>query len=110
MRPRRTLTSTNEQPIDIRPEDLPDDDPLPMTAVSMEWAMGFMRTTELWPDKWGDVLARPDLSPHFEVVRWWADFLNPANRTRIADAAEGTPSRTLAKSIVALVRALRPVG
>jgi yecA family protein len=99
----------DEQPIDMRPEDLPEDDPLPMAAASMEWALGFMRTTELWPDEWGDALERPELAPHWEVVGWWANFIDEANRDRIADAAEGTPSRTMAKSIIALARALRPV-
>ena len=97
-----------DQPIDIRPEDLPEDDPIPMTAVSMEWALGFLRSTELWPEAWGDALSRPDLAPHWEVIHWWADFVDAANRDRIADAAEGAPSRTLAKSIVALARTLRP--
>lgn len=101
-----------DQPIDIRPEELPEDDPLPMAAASMEWALGFLRATERWPGKWGDALERPDLVPHWEVVRWWADFVNEESRDRIADAAEGTPSRTLAKSVVALTRALRekPAG
>lgn len=97
-----------DQPIDLWAEELPEDDPLPMMAAMMEWALGFVRTTELWPDAWNDALERPDLAPHWEVVRWWADFVNEENRDRIADAAESTPSRTMTKSVVALTRALRP--
>lgn len=94
--------------IDLWPEDFPKEDPLPTAAASKEWAMGFLRTTELWPDAWGKALTRPDLAEHWEVIGWWAAFEKPGNMDRIADAAEGTPSRTLAQSIAALARTLRP--
>jgi yecA family protein len=97
-----------DQPIDLWADELPGDDPLPMMAAMVEWALGFLRTTELWPDAWKDALDRPDLAPHWEVVRWWADFVDEENRDRITNAAESTPSRTMTKSIVALSRALRP--
>ena len=99
-----------QQPIDIRPEDLPEEDALPVMAASMEWAQGFMHTTKLWPEKWGDALARADLAAHWEVVRWWANLVDEDSRNRMIKAAEGTPSRTLAQSIVALTRALRPLN
>lgn len=79
-----------------------------MIAAMMEWALGFLRVTESWPEAWEDALERPDLAPHWEVIRWWAEFTKEENRDRIADAAEATPSRTMATSIVALTRALRP--
>lgn len=101
-------TEADQQPIDIWPEELPEDDPLPITAASVEWASGFLRCTEIWPEAWADALQRPELAPHWEVLRWWADFVKEDNRNRIADAAEATPSRTLTKSVVALTRALRP--
>ena len=102
-------TEAEAQPIDIWPEELPEDDPLPIAAASVEWASGFLRVTEVWPEAWADALQRPELAPHWEVLRWWADFTDEDNRNRIADAAEATPSRTLTKSVVALTRALRPM-
>ena len=101
-------TEADQQPIDIWPEELPENDPLPITAASMDWAIGFLSTTEIWREAWADALQRPELAPHWEVVRWWADFVKEESRNRIADAAEGTPSRNMTKSIVALTRALRP--
>lgn len=102
-------TEADAQPIDIWPEELPEDDPRPIAAASVEWAGGFLRVTEVWPEAWEEALQRPQLAPHWEVVRWWADFMDEDNRNRIADAAEATPSRTLTKSVVALTRALRPM-
>lgn len=49
---------------------------------------------------WGDALTRTELAPHWEVVRWWKDIIQPGNKDRIADAAEA--------SVLALTRALRP--
>lgn len=97
------------QPIDIWPEEFPEDDPLPLAAVTMEWAGGFLRATELWPEAWGDALTRPDLAPHWEVFKWWTHFEVKENRDRIADAAEATPSRTMAGAVTALARALRRI-
>jgi yecA family protein len=98
------------QAFDVWSEDFPTDSPLPMMVAMLEWAGGFMRATELWPEAWGDALTRAELAPHWEVVRWWAEIIQPGNKDRIADAAEGTPSRTIAASVVALARALRPAG
>ncbi|MEO7413796.1 MAG: UPF0149 family protein [Opitutaceae bacterium] len=93
------------QAIDLWTEDFPDERELGVAMV--EWAAGFWRTTELWPQAWGDALLRPDLAPHWEVVGWWAKFSVPGNQDRIAGAAEGNPPRTLAQSVAALARALR---
>jgi yecA family protein len=98
------------QAFDVWSEDFPTEHTLPMMAALVEWAGGFLRATELWPEAWENALARPDLAPHWEVIRWWRDLVQPGNKDRIADAAEGTPSRTIAASVVALARALRPAG
>lgn len=96
--------------VDLWLEELPGDDGLAIAAASIDWAGGFLRATTLWPDAWGDSLERPDLAPHWEVVRWWAEFLAPGNKDRIADAAEASEPRNLATSVKALARALRAPG
>ncbi len=97
-----------DRAVDLWSEDFPSDNPIPFAAASKEWAMGFLRTIELWPEAWGNATTRPDLLEHWEVIGWWAAFEKPGNMDRIADAAEGTPPRTLAQSITALARALHP--
>jgi yecA family protein len=96
-----------EHPVDIRPEELPEGNGLAVAAASVDWAQGFLRTTARWPEAWGDALQRPDLAPHWEVIRWWADLAKPGNLARVQAAAEGAEQRTLAKAVSALVRALR---
>jgi hypothetical protein len=97
-----------DQAIDIWVDDLGEDYALPYAAAMVDWAGGFMQTTELWPEAWGDALERPELAEHWEVVRWWAEFIGTGNKDRIADAAEGNPPRTIGASVTALARALRP--
>jgi len=97
-----------EQAIDIWTEDFPEDDPRPMTAAMAEWARGFLRATELWPEAWGDALGRADLAPHWEILHWWAEIVQPGNADRIADAAEAPTPRTMIQSVGVLARALRP--
>jgi len=57
-----------------------------------------------------EAVIEKDWSEHglAEVVRWWAEFIGTGNKDRIAEAAEGTPPRTIAASVTALARALRP--
>lgn len=98
------------QILDVWSEDF-DDQPesgLAMTLASVEWAKGFLRSTTLWPEAWGDALTRPDLAPHWEVVGWWAGFENRENRDRVIAEAGSKSSRTLNPSVIALARALRP--
>lgn len=38
-----------------------------------DWARGFCNTLENAPDAWGDATERPELAPHFAVIRKWAD-------------------------------------
>ncbi len=94
--------------IDIWPDDLGEDTTLPFMVVMVDWARGFMQTTKLWPEAWGDALHRPELAEHWEMVRWWAEFVGTGNKDRIADAADANPPRTIGASVTALARALRP--
>jgi hypothetical protein len=101
--------SIEDQIIDIWMEDFADDQMIAFTACMIEWATGFMAATRLWPDAWGDALTRPDLAEHWEVVRWWEEFIGTGNKDRIADAAESKPPRNIGLSLTALARALRSV-
>ncbi|MBI2511886.1 MAG: YecA family protein [Opitutae bacterium] len=78
-----------------------------MTAASIVWARGFLRATELWPEAWGNFLARPDLARHWEVIGWWAHFERKEVREKAIAAAESEPPHTLAAAANALARALR---
>jgi hypothetical protein len=79
-----------------------------MTAAVLEWAIGFHRTTTEWPEAWGDALTRPDLAPHWEIVRLWSDMTTTTgNFARIEKAALQTPPRTIAQSVLEIARALR---
>jgi yecA family protein len=98
-----------DQIMDIWLEDFADDQMIAVAACTIEWATGFMAATRLWPEAWGDALTRPDLAEHWEIVRWWAEFIGTGNKDRIAAAAEGKPPRNLGLSLTALARALRPV-
>lgn len=98
------------QIVDIWAEDFTDDETsgLAMSAITMDWAKGFLRATEVWPDAWGDARERADLAPYWEVLGWWAEYQLAENRDAIIRHAESDPPRTLNASVKALARALRP--
>jgi yecA family protein len=99
------------QILDIWEEDFEEEaDGIEMAAATFAWAVGFRRATELWPAAWGGALSRPDLTPHWEVISWWAGFDQQENRDLMIAHAEANPPRTLNKSVLALARALRPTG
>ena len=98
-----------DQAIDVWAEDFPEKNRSIATLAAMiDWAGGFMEATQFWPAAWGDALARPNLAEHWEIVRWWAEFIGTGNKDRIAAAAAAQPPRNIARSIQALARALRP--
>ena len=101
---------SHDQAVDVWQEDFPESsDPKVAYLMAMvDWAGGFMRATELWPEAWGDALRRPNLAEHWEMIRWWAESIGPSNLNRIVDAAEANPPRTIGASVGALIRALRP--
>lgn len=82
---------------------------LALLTATVEWAHGFVRAVELWPEAWAGVLDRPDLAPHWDVIRWWGTFENEESRRHALAAAEAQPPRTLATATAttALARALR---
>lgn len=96
--------------VDVWESDLPEQDekegydPLPFMAALIEWAGGFWRATELWPEAWGNALDRTDLAPHWEMVRWWAEFIE--HQEEIDAATKSSPPRNLGSAVKALARAL----
>lgn len=78
-----------------------------MPAACIEWCKGFYTAVERWPEHWGNSLAHPDLVPSYEIIRNWADFVEPGNWEKIQAAADGAQTITLGKAALTLVRALR---
>lgn len=108
------LTSQSKPPdqiLDLWTQDFEGENAgLPMAAATTEWAIGFRRATELWPEAWGDALTRSDLAAAWEVIGWWVGFLEKENRDLIVAHGEAKPPRTLNSAVLALARALRPVA
>ena len=94
-------------PVDVWVEDFEEDQGANMTAAMFSWATGFQRATKLQPEAWGDTLTRPDLAPHWEVVRWWAGLEVKENRDAMIAASKEKPPRTITSAVAALARALR---
>lgn len=102
--------SAEAHPVDVWADDFEEGDGMGFIAATFEWAAGFKRATEIWPEAWGNTLSRPDLTLHWEVIGWWANFDQNGNAERIHAATAAKPSRTIASSVAALARALRPAG
>lgn len=95
----------DEHPVDIWEEDFEDDRDL--LIARFEWAIGFMRATELWPQAWGTTLTRPGLAPEWAVISWWADANKRSDPEEIVSYMKTLPSRDLDQAVTALARALR---
>lgn len=99
-----------ESIVDVWERDLPEVredtpyDAVPFVVSLYQWAAGFWRATQEWPEAWQHVLERADLAPHWEIVRWWADF--PSHRDKIAAAADATPARNIGTATRGLAQAL----
>ena len=107
--PAITTDAEPPDPIDIDREEF--ESPVDMVTALTEWAGGFIRVTEEWPEPWGDALSRPDLAPHWAVLRAWADPDGPGNLAIIkgsTTAPGATPRLTLPRATGGLARALRP--
>ncbi len=98
----------DETCIDVREEDFEAEDAVGLLMAMREWATGFLRATELWSESWLDALNRPDLAPHWELLRCFAKVEEPGNLARIEQMAVETPPRNLGRSVAAIARALRP--
>ncbi len=99
---------TEETCVDIREDDFADDNGIGLIIAMRAWAAGFTRATEIWPLAWGEALRRPDLAPHWELLRCFAKDEQPGNVARLEQMATETPPRNLGRSVAAIARGLRP--
>jgi len=83
-----------------------DDETEPLPRIFSLWCRGFMRSFELWPEAWSDALERPELQPHFTVLRTWAEA---------GDAPSGKPyppeddaEDQISAAVTALYRSFQP--
>lgn len=97
---------SESQVIDVWLEDFPEGSEVYVLAAMAEWVTGFYSMTERHPEAWSGPLNRPDLAQHWEMIRWWANFLE--NKDQIDTAMQATPPRNIGLSVTALARALRP--
>lgn len=72
------------------------------------WAQGFWMAMTLWSAVWREPLSRPELEPHWALIKALADPESRANARCLKAAASDTPPRTIATAVQALARALRP--
>jgi hypothetical protein len=94
--------------VDVCEDNFETDDTVALFLAMSDWAAGFLRATELWPSTWGAALNRPDLVPHWELLRCMAKMAEPGNLDRIEQMAAETPPRNIGRSVAILARALRP--
>ncbi|MBX3748756.1 MAG: UPF0149 family protein [Opitutaceae bacterium] len=94
-------------PVDVWEEDFWHDEGPVLDTSLCSWARGFLRATEVESESWQGALQRPDLTPHWEILRWWADFVKKENRDAVQAAANLNPPRTLGGSVATLACALR---
>lgn len=94
--------------IDVALEDFDDDDSAGMMMAMRDWAAGFVRSTIIWPEAWGDAVGRTDLAPHWEVIRCYAKLEKSGSLKRLDQMQTEKPPRTLNGAVTALARALRP--
>ena len=93
--------------VDIWEDDFEEEDGVELVLAMQEWAHGFMRATEEWPAGWSQPLQRPDLAPHWEVVRCVAEIEQPGNMEKIDQMGAENPPRNLGLSVAAITRAMR---
>jgi len=95
--------------IDVWIDDFEPDDKTALVLAMSDWAGGFMRATEIWPGPWVGPLSRPDLAPHWEVLRCMSDLSKPENVDLLEQAGKETPPRNAGRAAAAIARALRPI-
>ena len=93
--------------IDVWEEDFEEGDG-PSYLVALQcWAAGVMRATTLWPNECAHFLTRPDLAPHWELLRLFAKLEDPDSSLRITAKGKEAPPHQLGSSVMTLARALR---
>jgi|GEM_PF-907625 len=97
----------DETCIDVWETDFAESEEANLAIALCDWCAGLIRATQHWPEYWGNALTRPDLAPHWEIIRLFADFEQPGHSARIEAMRQETPSRQLAPSVAVIARALR---
>ncbi|MBM3851767.1 MAG: YecA family protein [Verrucomicrobia bacterium] len=96
-------------PIDVFPDEVEDEKH--ETEALADWAHGFMRATEEWPEAWGDALKRADLATHWYLLQAWREPRRLASTAVRALYRPPGPKvareRHLPLAVIALIRALR---
>ena len=93
--------------VDVWEDDFEADDGVGLIIALRDWAQGFIRATEIWPDAWDGALSRSELLPHWEVLRCFAQFEQSGNADRIEQMGAENPPRHLGGPAAAIARALR---
>ena len=96
-----------ENCMDVYTEDFEADDPESLTLALSDWAAGFVRATEYWPEAWAETLARPDFAPHWEILRCVANISSKDDALRLEKMKNESPPRVLGSSVATITRALR---
>lgn len=110
------LDDPDADPIDLYDDDFDEVDAASKTehmAIGFfDWSHGFLRATEEWPEAWGDALTRPELAPHWALIRAWASPEKSEHAALLmgdgADDPAELKSKQLPTAVLALIRALRP--
>jgi yecA family protein len=79
-----------------------DDDTVTQERVVTDWCKGFLRATDVWSGLWTEILSRPELRPHLDVIR----AISGDDRFDVPVSVPELPSY-LGTSVLALFRALR---
>jgi len=87
--------------------DLHEDDAAePLPRIFSLWCRGFMRSFDLWPEAWAGARERPELQPHFAVLRSWAEAGEaPAGGHY---PPEDNAEDQITNAVIALLRAFKP--
>ena len=93
--------------IDLWQDDFEEGDTVGLIVGMRDWAQGFLRATEEWPNGWSLPLRRADLAPHWELLRCFAEIDQPGNVDRIERMGAENPPRNLGRTVTAITRALR---
>ena len=93
--------------IDVWETDFAEKDKANLALALSDWCAGLVRATQQWPEYWGNALTRPDLIPHWELIRLCAAIDQPGHADRIEGMGKETPARRLGSSVAVIARALR---
>lgn len=86
--------------------DVEPDDKMDSVSFAISWCRGFILAFDLWPDIWRAPLANPELAPHFDVIRAFANPDEPGNLEFLTKEAEA--GHNVGAAVYKLFAALNP--